>query len=82
MGPVGPWCVPSGHDPDVDARVAICDKDYASKANRQAARDRGAIPVVPHKANENENPAFFANVLYKGAVVASVAFAPCAILVP
>lgn len=29
-------------------------------------RDRGAIPVIPHKANEKEKPAFCANALYKG----------------
>ena len=55
-----------GLGPDVDPRVAIGDKGYASKANRQAARNRGAIPVIPHKANEKEKPAFFANMLYKG----------------
>ncbi|ESY15383.1 transposase [Mesorhizobium sp. LNJC394B00] len=38
----------------------------ASKANRQAARDRGAIPIIPHKANEKGKPRFFAKALYKG----------------
>ena len=37
-----------GLGPDIDPRAAIGDKGYASKANRQAARDRGAIPVIPH----------------------------------
>lgn len=35
-------------------------------ANRQVARERGAIPVIPHKANEKAKPAFFAKTLYKG----------------
>jgi transposase len=51
--------------PDVQPRAAICDKGYASKANREAARKRGIAPVIPHKANEKNKPAFFAKVLYK-----------------
>jgi hypothetical protein len=39
---------------------------YASKANRQAARSRGVIPVIPHKANEKDKPGFFAKAIYKG----------------
>lgn len=46
--------------------VAIGDRGYASKANRLAARDRGAIPVIPHKGNEKQKPGFFAKTLYKG----------------
>jgi transposase len=41
------------------------DKGYASKANREAARARGIAPVIPHKANERDKPAFFASTLYK-----------------
>ena len=41
------------------------DKGYASKANRDAARARGAAPVIPRKANEKNKPAFFARTLYK-----------------
>jgi transposase len=51
--------------PDIQPRAAICDKGYASKANRQAARARGIAPVIPHKANEKDKPAFFARTLYK-----------------
>jgi hypothetical protein len=29
-------------------------------ANRDAARGRGIAPVIPHKANERNKPAFFA----------------------
>ena len=55
-----------GLGPEVEPRAAIGDKGYASKANRRAARDRGIIPVIPHKANEKDKPAFFARTLYKG----------------
>jgi transposase len=51
--------------PDIQPRAVICDKGYASKANRQAARERGIAPVIPHKANEKDKPAFFASTLYK-----------------
>ena len=52
--------------PDIDPRVAVGDKGYASRANRQAARERGIIPVIPHKTNENNRPAFFARAVYRG----------------
>lgn len=52
--------------PDVDPRAAVADKGYASKANRKAARVRGIIPVIPHKANEKNKPSFFAKAIYKG----------------
>jgi transposase len=51
--------------PDIRPRAAICDKGYASKANREAARKRGIAPVIPHKANERGKPTFFAKTLYK-----------------
>ena len=50
--------------PDIQPRAVICDKGYASKANRDAARARGVAPVIPHKANEKNKPAFFARTLY------------------
>lgn len=55
-----------GLGPDVDPRAVVGDKGYASKANRQAARSRGIIPVIPHKANEKQKPRFFASTIYKG----------------
>ncbi|MGO1081367.1 IS5 family transposase [Inquilinus sp. CA228] len=55
-----------GLGPDIDPRAAVADKGYASKANRQAARQRGIAPVIPHKANEKNKPAFFAKALYRG----------------
>ena len=51
--------------PDIRPRAAICDKGYASKANRAAARARGIAPVIPHKSNEKDKPKFFARTLYK-----------------
>ena len=51
--------------PDIQPRAVICGKGYASKANRDAARARGIAPVIPHKANEKNKPAFFARTLYK-----------------
>ena len=50
--------------PDIQPRAVICDKGYVSKANRGAARARGIAPVIPHKANEKNKPAF-ARTLYK-----------------
>ncbi len=43
----------------------IGDKGYASKANRAMARVRGIAPVIPHKDNAKDKPAFFARTLYK-----------------
>ena len=51
--------------PDIQPRAVICDKGYASKANRGTARARGIAPVIPHKTNERDKPAFFARTLYK-----------------
>ena len=55
-----------GLGPDIDPLAAVGDKGYASKANRQAARQRGIAPVIPYKANEKNRPAFFAKALYRG----------------
>jgi transposase len=51
--------------PDIEPRAVITDKGYSSKANRAAARARGIAPVIPHKDNEKDKPAFFAKTLYK-----------------
>lgn len=51
--------------PDVGPRAAVGDKAYSSHANRAAARQRGAIAVIPHKSNENDKPRHFARLLYK-----------------
>jgi transposase len=54
-----------GIGPDIAPRAAIGDKGYSSKANRAAVRARGIAPVIPHKSNEKDRPAYFAKVLYK-----------------
>ena len=54
-----------GIGPDIQPRAVICDKGYASRANRDAARARGIAPVIPHKANEKNKPTLFARTLYK-----------------
>jgi transposase len=51
--------------PEITPRAVIGDKGYSSKANRALARSRGIAPVIPHKNNEKEKPAFFAKTLYK-----------------
>lgn len=56
----------SGSAPTSIRALRSATKGYASKANRRAARERGIVPVIPHKANEKDKPAFFARTLYKG----------------
>jgi transposase len=52
--------------PEIAARVALGDKGYDTKGNRQAARSRGICPAIPHKITARNRPAFFPNILYKG----------------
>lgn len=52
--------------PDVKPRAAMGDKGYDSKANREAARKRGIIPVIPYRSNAKSKPEYFPKVLYKG----------------
>ena len=51
--------------PDIKPRAAIGDKGYSSKANRDLARARGIVPVIPYKSNEKNQPKVFAKTLYK-----------------
>jgi transposase len=51
--------------PDIKPRAAIGDKGYSSKANRDAARTRGIVPIIPYKSNEKNQPKSFAKTLYK-----------------
>jgi IS5 family transposase len=51
--------------PDITPRAVITDKGYDSKANREAARRRGSLPVIPHRSNAKRRPAFFQEKLYK-----------------
>ena len=46
-------------------RAAITDKGYDGKSNRIAARQRGIAPVIPHKSNAKDKPAFFPKALYR-----------------
>ena len=52
--------------PDDPPRAVVGDKGYDSDANRVMARDRGAVPVIPHRSNRKTIPARFAKALYKG----------------
>ena len=52
--------------PDITPRAAITDKGYDSKANRAACRKRGIVPIIPHRSNTKNRPAFFPKTLYKG----------------
>lgn len=51
--------------PDIDPRAAIGDKGYDSNANRAIARQCGIAPVIPHKSNARNKPAFFPKILYR-----------------
>ncbi|WP_174804409.1 IS5 family transposase [Martelella limonii] len=55
-----------GLGPDTTPRAVVADKRYSSKANRNAARSRGAIPVIPHKTNEKDRPVRFVKAIYRG----------------
>ncbi len=44
----------------------MCDKGYDSHANRQAARNRGIIPVIPRRRNAKNPQTHFLKALYRG----------------
>jgi transposase len=50
--------------PDITPRVAITDKGYDSRANREAARVRGVTPVIPRRETSKERGRFFPKRLY------------------
>ena len=52
--------------PDIRPRAAVADKGYDSAANRQLARDRGAVPVIPFRRNTRAIPRHFGKALYRG----------------
>ena len=52
--------------PDITPRAALTDKGYDAKTNRAACRERGIVPVIPHRANAKNRPTFFPKTLYKG----------------
>ena len=51
--------------PDVTPRAVITDKGYDAKANRDAARARGTLPVIPYRSNAKQQPNFFPKKLYR-----------------
>jgi len=51
--------------PDVTPRAVICDKGYDAKSNREAARRRGIVPVIPYRSNVKDQPAYFPKLLYR-----------------
>lgn len=52
--------------PDITPRAAMTDKGYDAKRNRAACRERGIVPIIPHRSNTKNKPAFFPKTLYKG----------------
>jgi transposase len=52
--------------PDITPRAVVTDEGCDAKANRQAARDRGICPVIPHRSNATHRPGFFPRALYRG----------------
>jgi transposase len=46
-------------------QVALGDKGYDAKTNREGARQRGIVPVIPYRSNTVAKPNFFPKVLYK-----------------
>ena len=51
--------------PDITPRVAITDKGYDSRLNRQAARARQITPIIPRRKSSNERGRFFPKRLYR-----------------
>lgn len=47
-------------------RAVVADKGYDSDANRDLARKRGAVPVIPYRKNRKVIPERFAKALYRG----------------
>jgi transposase len=52
--------------PDITPRAVMTDKGYDAKSNRAACRERGIIPVIPHRSNTKNKPNFFPKRLYRG----------------
>ncbi len=51
--------------PDDTPRAVITDKGYDAEANREAARARGTLPVIPYRSNVKRQPKFFPKRLYR-----------------
>ncbi len=52
--------------PDIRPRAAMTDKGHDSRANRAACRDRGIVPIIPHRSNAKNRPKHFPKLLHKG----------------
>ena len=52
--------------PDVRPRVIVADKGYDSARNRQLARQRGSLTVIPYRKTTKNRPKRFARALYRG----------------
>ena len=52
----------SDHTP----RAVVADKGYDSDPNRELARKRGAVPVIPYRRNRKAIPGRFGTALYRG----------------
>jgi hypothetical protein len=52
--------------PDDAPRAVVAGEGYDSDANRALARQRGAVPVIPHRSNRKAIPARFARAPYRG----------------
>ena len=52
--------------PDEAPRAMVCDKGCDSDVNRKMARERGAVPIIPHRSNRKAIPARFAKALCRG----------------
>jgi len=49
----------------------VGNKGYVGKVNRQPVRERGTIPVIPHKVNQEGKLKRLAKATYKGATAAT-----------
>ena len=52
--------------PDVRPRAIVANKGYDSAGNRQLARKRGSLTVIPYRKNIKNTPKRFARALYRG----------------
>lgn len=51
--------------PDITPRVAVTDKGYDSRANREAASARGILPIIPRRCTDKQRGRFFPKRLYR-----------------
>ena len=46
-------------------RAVIAGKGHGAKANRDAAREYGSLPVIPYRSSARDKPKFFPKKLYR-----------------